>query len=124
MTENHSHIEVRYVDEHQAHLVLLLPTNLADRLSLYCLESDLAEWFKSHPSVRVVVNFEKVEICSTDVINAILRARRIAIENESTLALCNLRPKIQEVFRLLNLAQLFTIASSQEEAFNALQVPA
>jgi len=109
MSENR-HIEVQHHENYNAHVLQLGETDLEDRLSAINLETELADWFAANQPARTVVSFERVATCSTDVINAVLRARKIAIDAGGYLVLCALSEEVSKVFNTLSLDTIFEIA--------------
>ncbi len=84
-------------------VVTLTDTELLDRLLTNELQDELVDFVESEKPTQMIINFQEVRRCSTEIINALLRSRKRLSAHDGRLKLCQMRAEIREVFRLLNL---------------------
>jgi anti-anti-sigma factor len=71
------------------------------------------------PAARLVVDFRELEYISSAGFRALLVAAKWAEGVGGRLILCSLSDKVHQLFDLGGFLELFSIASSREEAINA-----
>jgi anti-sigma B factor antagonist len=77
------------------------------------------ESFVAAPGSRLVVDFGELEYISSAGFRALLVAAKWAEGVGGRLILCSLSDKVHQLFDLGGFLELFSIASSREEAINA-----
>ena len=69
-----------------------------------------------HPE-RVVIDFGRVEFCTTAVIDSLIRAKKRLVTSGGQLRLCDMAPEVREAFKMLNLdGTVFQIHDSVSQA--------
>ncbi len=79
------------------------------------LETEVNRVFNSGEK-NLIFNCSEMNYISSSGLRVFLVAQKKAILLEGKLALCNLQPGIQEIFRISGFSNLFRIFDTQEEA--------
>ncbi|HAY81370.1 MAG TPA: hypothetical protein DCY79_16315 [Planctomycetaceae bacterium] len=90
-----------------------------DRLIGGELQEELISYVKQTAPKKLVVSFERVQRFSSETINALIRAREYVVSDGGSMKLCEMRPEIRNVFRILNLEDnVFEIHDSTFQAID------
>jgi len=71
---------------------------------------------QSHPGARLVVDCHELEYITSAGFQALLQADRRAVEDGRRLVLCDLNPKVQQLFDLADFLDRFPIVPSRDDA--------
>ncbi len=97
--------------------VTLTSAELLDRLVTNELQDELINLVESEQPVKLIISFDGVRRCSTEMINALLRARKRVGEYQGQIRLCAMRSTIRDVFKMLNLdGKVFQIFDTKADA--------
>ena len=66
--------------------------------------------------IKLILDFSKVRFLSSAVLGLLIRISKRIYENEGKLMLCNINPKIYEVFKITRLTKVFDIYKDIESA--------
>lgn len=69
----------------------------------------------------LVLDWKKIEFCSSAVIGKIVRLDKKVKDKNGKLRLCCMKPEIREVFQITRLDQVFEIKDTREEALASLR---
>jgi anti-anti-sigma regulatory factor len=95
----------------------LTDPELLDRLLTNELQDELIKFVEAEKPSQLIISFQEVRRCSTEIINALLRSRKRMSAHDGKLQLCQMRDEIREVFRLLNLeGTVFNIYKTVSDA--------
>ena len=98
----------------------LLAPDLVDFLVTSELQDELVKFVEKEKPEKLIVSFHNVSRCSTEIINALLRARKRVVTSGGTLRLCAMPDQIRSVFKMLNLeGTVFHIYDTKAEATEA-----
>ena len=109
------HFEV----EQDGDLAVVTFTNLEllDHLLTHEMQEELLAYAENQQPKRLIVNFDCVRRCSTEIINAMLRTRKRIAAGGGDMRLCGMSQNIRDVFRMLNLeGNVFEIFDTLDEA--------
>lgn len=101
-------------------MIHLIDPKLFDTLIVTELQDELLEYIESEQPQKLLVNFGGVTLCSTAVINGVLRAKKRLLDYGGRLKLCGMRDSVREAYRMLNLdGTVFEIYDHASDAINA-----
>ena len=93
---------------------------LLDPLAVREMSDELMEAITRHEQRRLLVSFSEVARCSTDVINALLLAKKRLLAEGGELKLCEMAPNIRHTYQMLNLdGTVFRIYETVDDALVA-----
>jgi anti-sigma B factor antagonist len=70
--------------------------------------------------IRLILDFANVQYLSSAVLGLLIRISKRIYENDGQLGLCNINPKIYEIFKITRLIKTFDIYKDIECAAEAL----
>jgi anti-anti-sigma regulatory factor len=107
-------------EEHGDVLVLrILGKSLLDPMTVREMSDELMEVVVGRKPRRLLVSFSEVGRCSTDVINALLLAKKRLLSQGGELRLCEMSESIRCAYRILNLdGTVFRIYESLDEGLD------
>lgn len=101
MTAEYKHLRVeRHGD---AAVIILSNVELFDRLMTDEVRQELLDFIDTERPSKLVISFEEVTRCSTEVINGLIRARKRTITHGGEFRLCLVRQEMRQVLRILKL---------------------
>ncbi|MEQ8787065.1 MAG: STAS domain-containing protein [Pirellulaceae bacterium] len=98
---SHKHFEVE--TDQGITIVKLTDFELLDQLVTYEMQNELVQFLEQEKPQRLIVSFDGVRRCSTEIINSMLRARKRVAAEGGDMRLCSMHSTIRDVFRMLNL---------------------
>jgi anti-anti-sigma regulatory factor len=107
-------------EEHGDVLVLrILGRSLLDPMSVQEMSDELMEVVVGRKPRKLLVSFSEVGRCSTDVINALLLAKKRLLSQGGELRLCEMSERIRCAYRILSLdGTVFRIYESLDEGLD------
>jgi anti-anti-sigma factor len=98
-------------------VITLTDLELLDHLLAHEMQDELFAFAENEKPQRLIVNFQHVRRCSTEIINAMLRTRKRVASAGGDMRLCCMQKNIRDVFRMLNLeGNVFEIFDTLDEA--------
>jgi anti-sigma B factor antagonist len=73
--------------------------------------------------INLILDFGNVRFLSSAVLGLLIRVSKRIYEREGQLGLCNISPKIYEIFKITRLTKTFDIYNSVENAVEGLSQP-
>lgn len=73
-------------------------------------------------NVSVVIDCKAINIITSTSLSRMLKIRKLLLENENKLILCNLNPRTLHIFRLTGLVDVFCFANDKLSALTKLQM--
>lgn len=118
----HKHFEVE--TDQGVTVVALTDLELLDQLLTYEMQEELLRFVEEQQPQRLIVDFQGVRRCSTEIINTMLRSRKRVASHGGDMRLCNMHSAIRDVFRLLNLdGNVFEIFDTRNAALEGFGAP-
>jgi anti-anti-sigma factor len=111
----YKHFEIE--TERGVTVVQLTDLELLDQLVTHEMQEELVRFVEEDKPKWLIVNFDGVRRCSTEIINAMLRTRKRISALGGDMRLCSMHHTIRDVFRMLNLeGNVFEIFDTLAEA--------
>jgi anti-sigma B factor antagonist len=70
--------------------------------------------------INLILDFCNVRFLSSAVLGLLIRVSKKVYERDGQLKLCNIDPKIHEIFKITRLNKIFDICQDIEDAFESL----
>jgi anti-sigma B factor antagonist len=115
MAEIKPRISVEYVKS--ATIVTFTDDKILEENDIKSLQESIMSVIESAPDgIKLILDFSKVRFLSSAVLGLLIRISKRIYENEGKLMLCNINPKIYEVFKITRLTKVFDIYKDIESA--------
>ena len=105
----------------QVVVATLTDERILDEDQLRSLEGSFLPLIKQTQGIQLIISFENVKFLTSSVLGLLIRISKNVIEQEGTLRLCSIDPKIQDVFRITRLDKIFDIQPDVEDAMIGLK---
>jgi anti-anti-sigma factor len=99
---------------------LALPDDL-DSSEIDRLNASLPEIFADQPNSRWVLDLTNVQYMASAVLGLMVNIRHRVKSMNGKLALCQMTPRLHEIFRACCLEKLFTITRTRDDAIKAVR---
>lgn len=110
----HRRVEVSEIGD--VTIVRFVDRKILDTANIQELGDELFSLVEHDQRRKLLLNFSHVEFLSSSALNKLILLDRVVEKHQGKLALCNLRPEIQEVFVITRLNQMFTIYEEEADA--------
>ena len=107
-------ISVEYVEE--IVIVALLEEKILDQIQIQALHDSIFPVIDQHERINLVLDFSNVKFLSSSVLGLLIRISKKVYETAGQLCLCCIDKKIDEIFKITRLDQVFTIMPDRESA--------
>lgn len=87
---------------------------------IQALEDTIMPLIEQNNGLNLIINFATVEFLSSAVLGLLIRVSKRTIEADGTLKLCEINPRIFEVFKITGLNRVFDIYDDQDYALQSL----
>jgi anti-sigma B factor antagonist len=115
MAEIKPKISVDYAES--ATIVTFTDEKILEENDIKSLQESITSVIESAPGrINLILNFCNVRFLSSAVLGLLIRISKRIYENEGKLMLCNINPKIYEVFKITRLTKVFDIYKDIESA--------
>ena len=105
----------------QVVIATLTDERILDEEQLQSLEVSFLPLIKQTPGIQLIISFENVKFLTSSVLGLLIRISKNVYEQDGTLRLCSIEPKIQDVFRITRLDKIFDIEPSVDDAMIGLK---
>jgi anti-sigma B factor antagonist len=102
-------------------VVTLLTPQLLEDAEIASLEKSLLQLIQQANIVNFVLNFENVSFLSSAVLRVLIKVNTAISEKHGKLRLCEIAPKILEVFKITRLNKVFDIRKDVDAAVESLK---
>ena len=102
-------------------VITLLTPQLLEDAEIASLEQSILQTINQANIVNFVLNFENVNFLSSAVLRVLIKVNTVITERHGKLRLCEIAPKILEVFKITRLNKLFDIRNDVEAAVDSLK---
>ena len=101
--------------------VIVVKFNNIDRFNALIVEAvkEQLKSFFNKPDTRLALNLEGVKFVDSSGFGVFLSILKTANSNQGQFKLCNIRPEVLELFKLLQLHNVFDLYDSQEECIGS-----
>jgi anti-sigma B factor antagonist len=102
-------------------VITLLTPQLLEEAEIASLEQSLMQKIKEANVVNIVLNFENVNFLSSAVLRVLIKVNTAIAERHGKLRLCEIAPKILEVFKITRLNKVFDIRADVDTAVDSFK---
>jgi len=115
MAEIKPKISVDYAES--ATIVTFTDEKILEENDIKSLQESIMSVIESVPDgIKLILDFSNVRFLSSAVLGLLIRISKRIYENGGKLMLCNINPKIYEVFKITRLTKVFDIYKDIESA--------
>lgn len=118
MAEIRPNIGIEYSDE--AVIVTFTDRRILEEKDIRALQESIMSVVDQSENIRLVLDFANVEFLSSAVLGLLIRISKHILDRKGQLRLCNISPKIYEVFKITQLTKVFDIHSDVQSALESL----
>ena len=111
-------ISVQYTEN--ANVITFLKEKILEEKDIRRLEESIFPVIERSESINLVLDFSNVQFLSSSVLGLLLRISKKIYERNSRLALCSIKPKIYEIFKITHLNKIFEIYDDLDSAVKGL----
>ena len=118
MTPIEPSISVEYSDN--AAIVSFTKEKILEEKDIQQLQDSIMSVIDQGEKLNLILDFSNVRFLSSAVLGLLIRVSKKVYEQEGTLRLCNIEPKIYEVFKITRLTKIFDIYKDVQMAVENL----
>jgi anti-anti-sigma factor len=119
MTDIRPRISIKYHDS--ATIVTFDDNKILEETDIKAIQQSLIPIAEQAEQMCLILDFANVGFLSSAVLGLLIRISKKIYENGGRLKLCNISPKIYEVFKITRLTKTFDIYRDVECAIEALE---
>jgi len=110
-------ISVQYAEN--ATIITFTDEKILEERDIQALQKSVMSVVEQAEQINLILDFRNVRFLSSAVLGLLLRVSKKVYEHQGTLKLCNIDPKIYEIFRITRLTKVFDIHKDLESAMSA-----
>lgn len=114
MTSIKPRISVRYAEN--ATIVTLTDEKILEENDVRALRESIMPVIEQAERINLILDFQNVRFLSSAVLGLLIRISKKIYERDGQLRLCNINPKIHEIFKITRLTKIFDIYEDIENA--------
>ncbi len=114
-------IGVEYVEN--AIVVTFTDEKILEERDIQALQESIMSVIEQAEHINLILDFCNVRFLSSAVLGLLIRISKKIYEGGGTLKLCNINPKIYEIFKITRLTKIFDIYKDLESASEGLPAP-
>jgi len=114
-------ISVEYAGN--AMIVSFTDEKILEEKDIKALQESIMSVIEQAERVNLILDFGNVRFLSSAVLGLLIRISKRIYERDGQLRLCNINPKIYEIFKITRLTKTFDIYNDVEEASEGLSQP-
>ena len=118
MTPVKPNITVQY--EENVTIIAFTDEKILEETVIRALHTSISSVVEQDGPINLILDFCNVQFLSSAVLGLLIRISKKVYEGGGQLALCNIIPKIYEVFKITRLTNIFDIYEDIENATEAL----
>ena len=111
-------ISVEYTEK--ATIIGFTDRKILEERDIRSLQTSVMSVVEQAEGINVILDFGNVEYLSSAVLGLLIRVSKRVVERRGTLRLCNIGPRIYEVFRITQLTKVFDIYKDIQSAVASL----
>ena len=96
---------------------------ILEEKDIKALQESIMSVIEQAERVNLILDFGNVRFLSSAVLGLLIRISKRIYERDGQLRLCNINPKIYEIFKITRLTKTFDIYNDIEEASEGLSQP-
>ncbi len=118
MTEIKPRISVEYSEN--ATIVTFTDEKILEEMDIQALQESIMSVVDQTDRINLILDFGNVRFLSSAVLGLLIRISKRIYERDGQLRLCNINPKIYEIFKITRLNKIFDIYKNVESATEKL----
>ena len=118
MDQMNPKISVDYTEN--AVVATLADEKILEQADIEALEASIMPLVEQVGKINLVISFANVKFLTSAVLGLLIRVSKKIYESDGQLKLCNIEPKILEIFRITRLDKVFDIYEDCDEALSAV----
>ena len=118
MTEIKPRISVEYAEN--ATIITLADEKILEEKDIRALQESILSVIEQSVRMNLILDFCNVRFLSSAVLGLLIRISKKIYERDGQLRLCNINPKIHEIFKITRLTKVFDIYQDTESAAEGL----
>jgi len=96
---------------------------ILEEKDIKALQESITSIIEQAERINLILDFGNVRFLSSAVLGLLIRVSKRIYERDGQLRLCNINPKIYEIFKITRLTKTFDIHNSIESATEGLSGP-
>jgi anti-sigma B factor antagonist len=117
MAEIKPNIRVEYTEH--ATVLAFTDRKILEDQDIRSLQDAVMSVVEQADDIQMVLDFGQVEFLSSAVLGLLIRISKRISEKDGKLSLCNISPKIYEVFKITQLIKIFDIQKDVDSAISS-----
>ena len=117
MAEIKPNMSVQYTEH--ATVLTFTDRKILEDQDIRSLQDSVMSVVDQADDIQLVLDFGQVEFLSSSVLGLLIRISKRVSEKQGKLSLCNISPKIYEVFRITQLTKIFDIQKDVDSAIDS-----
>ena len=118
MTAIKPRISVDYTDK--AVIIKFADEKILEDKDIAAVQEAIMSVVEQTQRINLVLDFSNVKFLSSAVLGLLIRVSKKVYERDGQLRLCNINPKIYEIFKITRLTKVFDIYPNTENAVEGL----
>jgi anti-sigma B factor antagonist len=111
-------ISVEYADN--ATIVTFVDEKILEEMDIQALQRSIMPVVEEAKRIKLILDFCNVRFLSSTVLGLLLRISKKVYEQDGQLRLCNISPRIYEIFKITRLNKIFDIYEDVKSATESL----
>ncbi len=111
-------INVEYAEN--ATITTFTGESILEEKDIQALRESIMSVIEQTERINLILDFCNVRFLSSSVLGLLIRISKKIYERDGQLRLCNINPKIYEVFKITRLTKIFDIYKDTEDAVESL----
>jgi len=111
-------ISVKYVEN--ATIITFTDEKILEDKDIRALQDSITPVIEQAERINLILDFCNVRFLSSAVLGLLIRLSKRVYEHDGRLRLCNINPKIYEIFKITRLTKVFDISPDIESAGDSL----
>lgn len=113
-------ISVEYAEN--ATIITFTDERILEERDIQALQESVMSVVEQAEQINLILDFHNVRFLSSAVLGFLIRVSKKVYERRGKLKLCNIDPKIHEIFRITRLTKVFDIYKDLESATKGLSI--
>ncbi len=111
-------VSVAYVEN--ATIITFTDESILEEKDIQTLQESIMSVIEQAERINLILDFRNVRFLSSAVLGLLIRVSKKVYERDGQLKLCNINPKIYEIFKITRLTKIFDIFKDIEGAVESL----
>lgn len=103
-----------------ATIVTFTDKKILEEMDIRALQESVMSVIEQAGRVNLILDFKNVQLLSSAVLGLLIRVSKKIYEHDGQLRLCNISPRIYEIFKITRLTKVFDIYQDVESACESL----